>query len=496
MAVRIFWTTCAAFLIAVFSASIIPLGHSAALALLFIAGACGVLGYIAGTEHGLILAIFFASVALGVTRFESARLFMPAIELGKKTELVGVVVRDPEYGDGSVRAVLQVDEGRQEWRVLMRLRDAAGIAYGDRVRVTGTLRLPESFEEGGRVFDYPMYLQKEGIALELSFADIEEVIGNEANPAIAAVYTIKHTYTRGLERAIKEPEASLAAGITAGDKRSLPAELLDAFRIAGLSHIVVLSGYNIMVVVDALFRMLRSAPAFASGIGIAVSLFFVVISGAAASSVRAAAMAIIAIIGRATGRTYLASRALALVACGMVLWNPYVLAFDTGFQLSVLATLGLIYISPIAHAWLTRIPERFLLRDVASGTIGAQIAVLPLLLYTTGLLSFVSVPVNLMTLIVVPIAMLFSFVAGAFGLLGGTIAAVVGIPAYMLLAYITSVAEFSAALPYSAVLLPPFHVAFLALAYLVLWAIVRRIHQKRPRETAASPISRGLHSET
>lgn len=216
-------------------------------------------------------------------------------------------------------------------------------------------------------------------------------------------------------------------------------------------------------------------------LAVVVAVFFALITGLASSSVRAASMAVIATIGKASGRTYLASRALAVVAVGMVAWNPFVLAFDPGFQLSIIATLGLIHIAPFFADRLPWVTERFGLREIAAATLGTQAAVLPLILYQSGSLSIYSLPANLLALIVVPWAMLLSFIAGVVGTVAGPIAPVVGFPAYILLWYITLVADFFAWLPFSSLTIPAFSAMWLFVMYGLLVCVVF-VFKKRTAE--------------
>jgi len=437
----------------------------------------------------------FAAIALSAIAAGGARMHAVAFSgdialdvwVGEKVVIEGVVSDEPDARENNVRLPVRVSTVREpkasnvagfvvesDVKVLVVAPPHMQAEYGDIVRAEGELRLPEAFDAGaGREFNYPAFLAKDGIGYELSFAQVEVVGESRRNPLKAAAIWIKQMYLAGLAMALPEPQAGLAGGITAGDKRGLGSELSETFRIVGLIHIVVLSGYNITVVIQFLEWLFGSTRLWIrSSVAVMVAVFFALITGLASSSVRAASMAVIATVGKATGRTYLASRALALVAAGMVLWNPFVLAFDPGFQLSIIATLGLIFISPLFEARLQWVTARLGLREIASATLGTQAAVLPLILFQSGALSIYSLPANLLALIVVPWAMLLSFIAGVAGTVLGPVAPVVGFPAYILLWYVTKVADFFAWLPFSAVTIPAFSAAWLFVAYVALIAVV------------------------
>jgi competence protein ComEC len=194
-------------------------------------------------------------------------------------------------------------------------------------------------------------------------------------------------------------------------------------------------------------------------------------------------MALIAVFARATGRVYLAGRVLGVVALGMVLWNPFTLAFDPSFQLSALATLGLIAFTPVFDARLQWLPARFGLREIAVSTLGTQLAVLPLLLYQNGQLSPYALPANLFALAPVPLAMLLSFVASIGGMLFGSLATPLAFPAYALLWYIIAVAKFSSSLPFAAVSVGAFNAWLMFVAYAILFGGLWLYEKMRPRQT-------------
>ena len=301
---------------------------------------------------------------------------------------------------------------------------------------------------------------------------------------MAGAIWVKHAFEGGLRAALPEPEAAFAGGITVGDKRSIGPELSADFQRAGLIHIIVLSGYNITIVINGAFWALQHTPIVSQirfaplGISGAIVLFFALMSGGASSAVRAGLMALIAVYARFSRRTFLASRALGAAAVAIVAWNPYTLAFDPSFQLSALATAGLVVFTPLISERLSFIPKKYGFREIASSTLGTQLAVLPLLLYQNGQLSIYALPANLLTLVFMPYAMFFSLVAGLGGMLFGSLAAILALPAYSLLSYIIHVAEFIAHVPYADVTIAPFGALWLLLAYALLFEFAAYLHLK------------------
>ncbi|MBP9816885.1 MAG: ComEC/Rec2 family competence protein [Candidatus Pacebacteria bacterium] len=431
-------------------------------------GLLGLLLLLAGTKRTLYtsISIFLLLVAIGSGR----TLLMPTFPeplrplLNTNVVMEGRVVADPDIREESQRISLRTEEAT----VLAVVPLYPEVKYGEQVRVEGKLVLPEPFDTtGGRVFRYDHFLEKNGIFVLVERAHLEVLAPRDgALTNLRGFFSdVKTGFLASLATALPEPEAALAGGLVAGGKQGLGDSLLDAFIRSGLIHIVVLSGYNVMIVAEAVLRLLSVFPRRIATTAAALTIgAFVLAAGAGAASIRAGLMAGIALFARATYKTYDAVRALVVAGILMLLWNPLLLAYDPGFQLSFVATLGLILGAPLVERKLTSIKNNFI-REIAASTIAAQISVLPLLLYQNGLFSVVALPANLLVLPVVPLAMAASALAGLAGFLIPTVAPIIGLPAYVLLAYIVKVVEVSSSLPLAAFSVPAFPFIITVLAY-------------------------------
>ncbi len=407
----------------------------------------------------------------------------PALLLGHIGETVvlsGEIVNDPERREISLHAYIAVrtiNAEPAEGTVLAILPRGAELQYGDTVEVKGKLELPEAFEtDTGRIFDYPAYLRAKGVVALTRYATIE---GREEGGLSLqkSLFALKHSFEHSLERLLPEPDVSLMEGILLGERRGIPKDLNQAFIVSGLIHVVVLSGYNIAIVSEYVLRFLSLflPKSFALGGGAIGILLFALMAGAGAATVRAAAMGMIAILARYLNRPAAALRALLIAAAAMVLWNPLIILHDPSFILSVLATFGLITLSPYVEKYLGFMPEKWGLRSIAASTIAVQIFVLPALLYMTGILSAVSLPANILALPTISFAMLAGFLAGLVGLIHPLVATPFAIIADILLRYVMLVAQTAASLPFSSAVIPPFPVWVVAIAYvpLTLFAIAK-----------------------
>jgi len=175
------------------------------------------------------------------------------------------------------------------------------------------------------------------------------------------------------------------------------------------------------------------------------------------------------------GRSYAILRALLLAGVIMLVFNPYLLLYDPGFQLSFLATLGLIVVAPYFETLLMVSGRALKIRDYVIATVATQIAVLPLLLYQIGELSIVSVLVNVLVLPMVALAMLLTFVTGMVGLVSPFLATGFGLLTYWSLQYILVIVAFVGSWPLAAVTVPPFPgwIVFVAYAAMGYWWLRR-----------------------
>ena len=401
--------------------------------------------------------------------------------LQQSVELVGVVVKEPEERETSTHLYVQVEND-----VLLVTADRhTKVKYGDEVFVEGAIERPEVFTTDlGREFNYPGYLLARGVEYKISFANAETLSSGHGSDIIAFLLAQKRRLIDGIESVLIEPQAGLGEGLLLGVKQALGEDLEDAFRTTGIIHIVVLSGYNVMLVVAfVMFIFSFLLPPKARLIaGIISIIIFALIVGLSATVVRASVMACLLLTAQAYGRTYDIVRALLLAGAVMIFINPFLLLYDIGFQFSFMATLGLVLIAPKFEGLVTEGFKHIGIKDFFIATVATQIAVLPLLLYYIGEVSLIAVVVNVLVLPVVPLAMLATFLAGAVALFSTTLALPFSFVAHGVLTYVISVATYFATIPFASIsvstfTLPWVFVLYGVIAGMLLW------HSKRNNDT-------------
>lgn len=311
------------------------------------------------------------------------------------------------------------------------------LAPGDRISLQCELSIPENFTPD---FDYRRYLAKEGIGYiceqENAFHLTEE---DRITKLYQLLYTPRSLLEKGIHRSIPEPEAGLAKGLLLGGSSHLSTIVQEQFTHLGLTHIVAVSGYNIVLIVNALLGLgltlylwRKQATIFAF-LGTA---FFILMIGAPASAVRAGIMATAAFGAFLIGRMQYSLLAVVLTASLMTLWNPLYLWYDAGFQLSFLATIAVIVSMRAIDAHLSAHTFIKALQEIIWLSVWVYLFLLPILLLQFGTFTVFSVPANIVFLPFVPIAMLGSFVAALSALIFPPASVIVGWIAYLPLTFI------------------------------------------------------------
>lgn len=420
--------------------------------------------------------IYFSGILLLVTIvfFRGYHVFNTPIkdalsgEAGKIISIEGRVDTRPLVKDFTKTFVLKTNEGSY---VRVNTDRFSEYKYGDTVKATGKLSLPRNFEgNGGRVFDYVNYLAKDDIYHEFKKANV--IVIDEGRLTLSRIlFDIKDRFLENISLVLGEPHAALAGGLVVGEKSALGKELTEDFRRAGLIHIVVLSGYNITIIATMMRKVLSFLPR-SSGIviGIISIIIFGILVGGGATVIRSCIMAVIALSGELLRKDYAVTRALFIAALVMLIHNPLILLYDPSFQLSFLATFGLIVLAGPLEKIFSFVTEKFGMRSVVASTLAAQIFVSPLILYMMGDLSIVGIFVNVIVLPFIPLTMLFVFLAGMLGFFSRYASQFAGWISHILLSYELLVVRVSARLPFAIISLPAFSIRIVWGVYVIYYA--------------------------
>ncbi len=272
--------------------------------------------------------------------------------------------------------------------------------YGQTISVAGKMQVREKEGRMNYSLFYPQVLlsEKEGFLSVFSRTIRDKAI---------------HLYG-----SVLSPDTTaLLLGIVLGAKTQMSEEFLTDLRSAGVMHVIAASGMNVTMVAGALFSLFSYI--FSRRTGLVLSflgvLFYAFIAGFEPSIVRASIMAGLTFLASILGKQKHAIYLLGVTAYGMLFIEP-VLLYDIGFQLSFLATLGIMLLKPLIQ--LGKIGEISVIRVIREDfltTLAAQIATLPILLINFGSVNVLSLIVNVLVLWTIP----FLMVIGGFSLLVG-----------------------------------------------------------------------------
>lgn len=258
---------------------------------------------------------------------------------------------------------------------------------------------------------------------------------------------IRDGFAGNVRATVSEPGASLGVGFLLGQKSALPTDLIEALQIAGLTHIVVASGYNLTILVRLgrrAFAKISKYLATATSAGLVIA--FIAMTGMSPSMTRAGMVAGLSLWAWYFGRKFHPVTLLALVAALTVLWNPSYAWGDVGWLLSFGAFAGVMIIGPLMIAYFYGKEKPPLPVQILFETVAATIATVPIIIATFGTFSNVALLANMLILPFIPITMLFTAIAGVGGMLHMPI---FGWVADQLLGVMVGIVKWCASLPWA-----------------------------------------------
>jgi competence protein ComEC len=364
---------------------------------------------------------------------------------GGTVVLEGTVAGEPRavrYGGlWLVVSVRHVERAGRAWRTRERAgvvlpRSAGPLAVGDRVRLRAAVERSDRADPLGG--EPAVILRRPRL----------ESRSPAASPPLRASEAVRAAARRRALADLPRERAGLLVGMALGDTSLLGADLDRSFKAAGLTHLLAVSGQNLAVLLGAGLGIAvglgARRPALAA-IGIVLVGLFALLTRWEPSVLRAGAMAVLALLGVATGRGPGGRRALCLAVLLLLLANPALVA-SLGFGLSVAATGGVLWLGPLAAALLpARLPGA--VRAGIGASLGAQAGALPVLALALGQVSLAGLAANLVAVPLAAIPMLLGVVAAGAAIVAPPLATLACRIADPFLSILVALAGRAAALP-------------------------------------------------
>ncbi len=394
--------------------------------------AVGIIGLCAGVlsrRRALVLVLGGLSVA--VLSFNAREGLQPV----QAREWTGVLrlVSDPKTFPGRVVVDAETDLGRVQFTATGRAASVVRQASAGRLlSVQGTL--------GNLAHPERVAHRHVRMALSASEASLESGTDLWRVP----VDFVRRTILCGAQ-VLPEEQRPIYTGFVIGDDRGSREDVVQAFKDSGLSHLLVVSGQNVVF-------LLAIATPVAARLGprskvvalLSVLFLFAAVTRFEPSVLRATAMAMLAVAGTASGRPLTTFRRIAVAIALLIVVDP-LLVESLGFRLSVAATVGIaLFASGIARQ--LRGPEWF--KRVLSITIASQVGVAPIIIPVVGPMPLASLPANVLAEPIAGFVMMWGSTVGIVaGLIGGWPAAILQAPVRLGVWWIMSVADVCSVLP-------------------------------------------------
>jgi len=420
-------------------------------------------------------------------------------------EIKGIVNKAPDIRDKTTHLRLSATEIKLD----NRWQEASGTAllfvprypsydYGDVLLVTGKLETPPRLND----FDYESYLAHQGIYSTMLYPEIEILETRKGFKPLEWVYSLRNQLSQTLAEVLPEPQASLAQGIILGIRGNIPSSLQTAFSDTGTAHLLAISGLHLAIVAG----MILSTGIWLFGkrhyiyiwLALGIIWLYTLLTGMNPPVVRGAIMASLFLSAELLGRQRSAFTALAFAAAIMVGISPQIL-WTASFQMSFTAMAGLIFLTPTFRAIGRKAVNATLgeegaavsitniVTDSFSVTLGAIIAVWPLVAHYFGIVSFVAPLSTLLVLPALPGIIITGALAGGLGLIVLPVAQVVAWSAWLFLSYMLLVVNVFATLPLSSIELSSFDTTLIWIYYVALAAAIWLISNRRK---LANPMSK------
>jgi len=430
-------------------------------------------------HHKMIVVICFALITFflgGINYFNAISPIEDMKMLGEKGQTIkgeGIIIR--EYvGVENKKVIVDIvkeSKGRLiSVKGLVYLDKYDQVSVGDKVSISGLAEYPENFAD----FDYVSYLAKEDIFFIIRKPSMSVIGKGEYDIVMEKMAWLKKHISNSMSADFIPSHAPVVQAMVLGESEKMSKEYKEKLMKTGLSHAIAISGSHFALISVFLFALFMSIGFWKKQVYFLVMIsimLYVVLISFPASAVRAGIMIGVVCVSRIFERQTQDWRLLVLAAFLMALQNPLVINHDLGFQLSFLAVLGLLYLSPIIDNWMRSLVGDKIawIRNTISATLAAQIAVAPFLLVATHGLSFSGLIANILIVPVMPICLGLGFIYPFFSIISfaGKVIAILSFP---LIAYLNGVIDFFASLPFSYldIQIPRYCTLFIYLTMIVL----------------------------
>ena len=420
-----------------------------------------------------LLLLCCLSFYLGIQRLEQSYISENNY-YNQQTNFQGVVTKEPDIRQSNTKLTIKSDQFKG--LVLVNTSHYPEYNYGDLLNITCYIKKPEPVED----FSYDKYLARYNIYSICSRPYIQLIDQNQGNIFLASIYKFKNYLKARIEKIWVLPTSSFMAGILLGLKKELPEKIAQYFKDTGTIHILVISGLHVLIISSLISASLKHLyiPRPKKIYFMALILFsFVILTGAAPSVTRATFMALVVLLAEKVGRPKQTFNVLILVATIMLIINPKILIFDMGFQLSFLATIGLVYLSDKVEKILFFIPKLLGTRSLLAASLSAIILTNPLILVQFQKFSTIAPLANLIIVPFIPIIMMAGLFILGISVLSIKAATILGWGVMLIVNFLVSTAKWLGSFEWASIEVSEVGWIYIIAFYAGVYILIRRINK-------------------
>ena len=355
----------------------------------------------------VILIVAFAQIKYYEGIFENK---YKNIKEDDEISIIGTIVSDPQEKEYKTKYILKIDTINSDKKykntkvILYTKKGKETLKYGDKIELVGNFKLAQERRNPGG-FDYRFYLKTKKIYGIVTTKNTKKLKENNANIISMIANKTANVIKNQSKKLLKNREACLLIGLLIGDTDEIDEETKEDFRNSNLTHMLAVSGLHVSYVllgVNYIITKVKIHKKLSKIIVMLLILFFILVTGATPSVLRAGTMTIYLIIGCIFYRRISVFSSLNLSLLVIIIMNPYCL-FDVGLQLSYAGTIGIVYLYPIIKEKIYNKANSILI------TISANIVIIPIMLYNFNTISLTFFISNLLAGPIIGIIIILGF---------------------------------------------------------------------------------------
>lgn len=263
------------------------------------------------------------------------------------------IISDPEEKEYKVVYQINILEAQNcqefiytKWMLNVKKSKNIQYKYGDVIYIIAKFNKPEK-ARNYKGYDDSIYLKSKGFCGRADATYIENAYIRYNNNWIQNIcHNIKSDISSKLCKILSKETVGIALGILIGDKTKISDDTEEDFRKGGLMHILAISGMHVSYIIIGISSLFGKAKnKIIKIISILLMIFFMILTGMTTSIMRAVIMAVISVLAKILHRKSDIYTNLSISTFIILAINPYYI-LDIGFELSFMATIGIVFLHP------------------------------------------------------------------------------------------------------------------------------------------------------